>query len=148
MSLLQEYWNKLGNALTNFQFIEEVIKIYLDYSYKIVSENLKEQIPFDFSYEDVKKDSLRILIRKFKKFNLDKELIKKIGQLIDERNFVAHKAYLMTSVEREDDKYLSEQIKRIEEVISKSNECFLELHQEYEKVVKIYESIKTKGVTR
>jgi len=145
MSLHQEYWNKLGNALTNFQFIEESIRMYLHFSYRIVSRKLENRTPFNFSYKDVRKESLGTLLEKFEKFNSNTRLIKKIRSLTKERNFIAHRAYLMTSEEQKDDKYLSKQIKKIEEIIDKSNKCFYELNKETEKVSDIFESIKTRG---
>ncbi|MBA7490420.1 hypothetical protein ES702_00958 [subsurface metagenome] len=142
MSLLTEYWNTLQNALLNFQFMEESIRMYLAYAYWIVSKKLDKQIPFRFTYIDVKNDSLGKLLKKFEKFNSNKQLIDKVKQSIKERNYLAHRAYLMTSEEQKDDEYLSKQIEKMKKIVVSSRECLDELTQESRKLEKIKKSIK------
>jgi len=142
MTLLDEYFKKVQIALLNFQFIEESIKMYITFSYWIVIKKLEKQLPYNFSYNDVKNNSLGKLLKKFEKFNSEKKLINEIKQLIKDRNFIVHQAYLLTYEEQKDDKYLSEQIKNLEKIIVRSKKCLNELSQELQKIEKIKNSIK------
>ena len=141
MSLFKIYSNKLQNALLQFQFIEELIKIYLSLVYWIISKKLERQIPFKFSRKDLEKDSLGKLLEKFAKFNPNDTLINKINQLIQKRNHIAHRAYLIEVEEQEDEKYMSKEIKDLEKTIVYSKECFNELRQELKRLEEIKKSI-------
>ncbi len=142
MSLLAEYWTKLQNALLNFQFMEESIRMYLASAYRIVSKKLDNQIPFEFTYKDVQNDSLGKLLIKFDKFNSNKPLIGKIRQLIKERNYCAHRAYLMTAEEQNDDKFLSDEIVKLKTIVSSSKECLNSLMEELKRIEEIRKNIK------
>jgi len=137
MSLLPTYWLKLGNALLNFQFIEEALRTYLGLVYHIVKIKLGNKIPFKFSRKDVETDSLGVLIAKFERVNSNSELIGKLNKLVKARNYCAHRAYIMTSEEQEDDKYLSSEIKKMEWVITNSDKCLKDLHKELFKIDEI-----------
>ena len=146
MSLLRKYWHKLGNALLNFQFMEEIIRMYLGIAYDVVKKKLDNQIPFKFSYRDIKQDSLGTLVTKFEKFNSNKQLIEEVVRLVKIRNYCAHQAYLMTAEQQKDDKYLSGEIKKMETVIRSSDQCVRHLHRELERIEKIRN--KLYGITR
>lgn len=135
--LLREYWLKAQNALLNFQFIEEGIKMYLAIVYEIVEKKLSNQIPFKFSYNDIKNDPLGRLVAKFEKVNHNKQLIDKLKDSVKHRNYCAHRAYLMTVKEQRDAKYLSGEIKKMETVIKSSKECLTNLQRELRKLDKI-----------
>lgn len=144
MSLLPTYWHKLGNALLNFQYIEEALRTYLWCVYNIVKLKLGNQIPFKFSRKDVKTDSLGVLIAKFEKVSSNKQLIDQLNGLVKVRNHCAHQAYLMTFEEMKDDKYLSSEIKKMEWVITHSDKCVKDLHKELFKIDKIRKSLEVK----
>lgn len=142
MSLLAEYWTKLQNALLNFQFMEESIRMYLASAYRIVSKKLDNQIQFGFTYKDVQNDSLGKLLIKFDKFNSNKPLIGKMRQLIKERNYCAHRAYVMTAEEQNDDKFLSDEIVKLKTIVSSSKECLNSLMEELKRIEEIRKNIK------
>lgn len=137
MSLLKEYWDKLGNALFLFQFIEETLRMYLTMVYEIVKRKLGNQIPFKFSYRSVENDSLEKLLTKFRKVNSNKEILDRVGRLIKDRNYCAHRAYLMRFEETQDQNYLSNEIKKMERIVDSSRKCFGRLQMELKKVREI-----------
>lgn len=142
MSTLDKYFNTVQKALLIFQHIEVVIKIYLACAYWIILKNLENQIPFKFSYDDVKNDSLGKLLKKFEKLNSNEYLIKNSKKLINDRNFIAHQAYLIKYEEKQDNNYLSKEIKEIEKIVISSNEFLNILFKELQKIEKIKNSIK------
>jgi len=142
MSSLTEYWAKLQNALLNFQFMEESIRMYLGSAYYIVLRKLDSQIPFEFTYKDVKNDSLGKLLIKFAKFNSNKQLTDRIRKLIKDRNHLVHRAYLMTAEELNDDKFLSDETVKLKRIVRSSKECLNSLMEELKSIEEIRRNIK------
>ena len=101
MVTVNEYNSQIMRVLSNFQFIEEALRMYISYSYRLITQKLDKQIPFSFTYNDVKNDSLGKLLKKFKKINANSKLIKNLEKLKKERDFIAHKAFLLTQDEQD-----------------------------------------------
>ena len=132
--LLDKYFDKLPGALLNFQFIEESLRMYIAYCYEIISKRVSELIPFKYRYQDLKKDSLGRLLNKFKKLNNNERLIDKIEKLVEDRNYCAHEAYLLTYEKQNDPDYLTKELAKLENIINEAKECVQLLFSEVKKI--------------
>jgi len=122
--------------------MEESIRMYLGSAYYIVLRKLDSQIPFEFTYKDVKNDSLGKLLIKFAKFNSNKQLTDRIRKLIKDRNHLVHRAYLMTAEELNDDKFLSDETVKLKRIVRSSKECLNSLMEELKSIEEIRRNIK------
>ena len=135
--LVRTHSKKLSIALMFLQHIEETIKDYLVEVYEIIKKKLGNQIPFKFSHKSVENDSLEKLLTKFRKVNSNKKLIDRVGRLIKDRNYCAHRAYVMIFRQKFDNKYLSDEIEKFERIANNSSKCFTRLQMELKKVREI-----------
>ncbi len=126
----------------NFQFMEESIRMYLASAYCIVLRKLDNQIPFEFTYKEVEKDSLGKLLIKFGKFNSNKQLIDNISEIIKERNHCAHRAYLMTAEELNDEEFLSDEVAKLKRIVTRSKEYLDSLMEECKSIEEIRKSME------
>ena len=134
MSLFETHSKKLGIAIMYFQYIEEAIKDYLVEVYEIIKKRLGSQIPFKFSDKSVENDSLEKLLTKFRKVNSNKDLIDRVGRLIKDRNYCAHRAYVMELKQMFSNKYLSNEIRKFNRIIDSSRKCLMGLQMELKRV--------------
>ncbi len=139
--LLSQYFLKLPDALLNFQFIEESLRMYIAYCYEIISVRVSKQIPFKYRYKDLEKDALGKLLSKFKRFNSNNELIGKIEKVIKDRNYCAHKAYLLTYEQQNDPDYLKSELEKLENIVNKAKECMHFLSAELKQAEEIKKSL-------
>jgi hypothetical protein len=121
--LLGQYFEKLPEALLKFQFIEESLRIYIAYCYQIISLRIPKEITFKYGYNDLQKDSLGTLLRKFKKFSANDLLIQKLGSIVKDRNYCAHQAYLLTYKQQKNPGYLAAEIRKMGKIIAKAESC-------------------------
>jgi hypothetical protein len=93
----QDKFQEIFNiVLIQFQFVEEIIKNYLDFSYSIIKSRVSKDIEFNYSYEDVKNMSLQKLVHIFNKLSKRKDLVEYLNSIIPDRDFLAHRALLST----------------------------------------------------
>jgi hypothetical protein len=79
MSTLDDYLFQVGKAASQFQFLEEGLKMYLAECFDIVRENVKGKIEFRYVYKDLKNKSLGPLVRLFAKYATSEELTSSQG---------------------------------------------------------------------
>jgi hypothetical protein len=79
MSTLDDYLFQAGKAASQFQFLEEGLKMYLAECFDIVRENIKGKIEFRYVYKDLKNKSLGPLVRLFAKYATSEELTSSQG---------------------------------------------------------------------
>ena len=138
---VHDYFDSIPSILLDCQFIEECLKMYISTSYKIITRKLNESIPFKFSYADLKTDTLGTLTKKFRKFNNDQELLKKLGIARKYRNFLVHEAYLLTYEELKNEKYLSKAVKRLLNMKAEVKTCLAEVMEKLNKVEQIEKNL-------
>ena len=100
--MLQEYIDKIPKAFLNFQYIEETLKQYLYIFETITIYRFKGIVDYKFEESDFKKIekmSLGKLIEIFSRRNNNNELIEKLNELAEKRNFIAHQSYLAVATE-------------------------------------------------
>jgi hypothetical protein len=72
--------------------IEDSLKLYIEYSCKLIKVNLPPSIPFNFSGKEHENSALGVLIKAFSKYSDNEALINDLKSLQSKRNFVAHRA--------------------------------------------------------
>lgn len=97
--------NYLVEALISYQAIEATLKAYIEFSFRLIKLNLRQDIPFNFNGSDFETAALRTLVKNFSKLSNNSELVKLLNQVSGERDFVAHQAYIHYSADlaNEDD---------------------------------------------
>ena len=75
--------------------MEEALKSCVAMSYDIIRSSCNASVAFHYTRDDVEKDSLSSILRKYEKLSNDVELVSKIRQLIPARNECAHNALLL-----------------------------------------------------
>src|SRR5213594_3391381 len=101
-----DYGSEVTRALLNLQYLEEGLKMYLQRAYALVRKRAEGRITVRLSRRNIDNKALRALLREFRNFHDDGELISKIESLIEKRNFIAHEAWLLTSEQIHDEKYM------------------------------------------
>ena len=140
--LLEQHIHRFSSAVMEFQFIEELLRMYISYCYYIIHLSLSKKIPFKYAYKDLQKDSLGKLLDKFKKFSNNNELIKKIDHIIKDRNYCAHKAFILTYEQQKNFDFLAAELEKVERIITKARDCTQLLLAEVGQVEGIKNSIE------
>jgi|APLak6261699311_1056244.scaffolds.fasta_scaffold00556_6 archaellum biogenesis ATPase FlaH len=85
-----EFNDSFISTMAAFQLIEETLKLYIEFSYKLIQSRAK---PFTFNYsvEDIRNNPLAQLVKKFKNLNSNVVLIDDLQKLTKIRNDIAHK---------------------------------------------------------
>ena len=112
---IQTLLRVVGVILTEFQYMEELLKIYLGECYIFIESEVSEIIPFKYSRTDVEKDSLRRLIDKFEKVNNNADLLALLRQLTKVRNDVAHRGIMFKLHKTGDSEYLNSELESYNE---------------------------------
>ena len=90
--LQKNYKNAVFDALTQFQFVESLLRDCIILSYKIIQEKTKESLDFTYSESGLNKNALHALCTKYKTLTKNKGLVNRIRSKADERNRIAHEA--------------------------------------------------------
>ena len=93
--LYDQYTVHLQKVLSDCQYIEEGLRFYISVAYKRIREKVGPDLPFKYGDDDIKKDALGKLIHKFERLSDDPDLVKRLKDLVPERNKYAHKGFLV-----------------------------------------------------
>jgi len=107
------YVDLTHGALVDYQYLEEGLRMFLSLTYMEIRAHLPASIAFNFSYADTEKDSLGTLVSKFGKLTYDDDFVQDLRNLVQNRNIIAHRAYLLSPEEQGDSAFLSAQIKAL-----------------------------------
>ncbi len=118
---IDEYLREVQVASWRFQYLEQVLKLYLADCYRVITLRLEGGISFKFSYQDVQELPLGALIRLFKKHNGNAGVIELLEGLPKQRNYVAHRAYLMTTEEIRDPAKIEPEFKKVRAIGKKAD---------------------------
>lgn len=134
-----EYINQVQKALLNFQYIEEGMKMYIDYAQMIISINLNKKIPYKHHYDALKNLPMRKALKEFQRYNDNEILIKKIQKIIENRNFVAHESFLLSMEEQNNEKDMGAKAEKMKNIADNARFIFLELIAEVEKIRQVFD---------
>ena len=124
----------INRALFRFQFIEEGIKIYLESAYLIVKVKLDGVLRVRLTRKQIETKSLRQLISEFEKFSENDPLVADLKQLVEDRNFVAHQAFLVGASQLGNVDSLRQHIDKINSISGKAEKCVETLMKEIKAV--------------
>lgn len=129
--LSQEFGAGVSHALTVFQVIEEGLKQYITYSFKLIRARLDPSIPFEFNGKDYENAALGKLIKIFSKLSDNKVLIESLNKITSNRNYVAHKAMVKYLVGgSEIGIHHDEQSKKVTDISVEAWKCLALLQQD------------------
>jgi hypothetical protein len=129
MAKFNDYMMAVGESAAQFQYLEEALKMYLASCFKIIHDSVNGKITFTYTYSDVAKKPLGQLITIFKKFNNNKVLHRLLRHLKNERNHIAHRAYLLTVEKMRDKQTLTKEIDRLNKVNGVVDAVLNQLHK-------------------
>lgn len=141
---MDKYSNALNKVLTDFQFIEECLKMYMVYADRIIQINVSSYFPYKYNRKDVEKLALGKLTDRYSKLSDNISLVKQIQEVMKKRNDLAHQGFLFTSEEQKDTKLLESLTTDLEQLHIKTKKILFELSKETSSL----EEHLTKGSTQ
>ncbi len=115
-----EYRNAVHAALERFQFVEEILRVYLDLVIQVAKLELKPYFPVNLTKKDLSKMSLGRLTDAFSRFNSNATLRADLKKITPERNRVAHQSLLFTLGELEDVAHMSKRTAEIKDIAERA----------------------------
>ena len=88
----RQYIVALQAVLSDFQYIEEALRMYLRDAYELIRERTRNDLPFKLSEDDVQKDALGKLITRFEQVCSNEGLVRRLRALVPRRMSVHIKA--------------------------------------------------------
>jgi hypothetical protein len=145
MPQFNDYLLAVGQSAGQYQYLEEMLKMYLAACFKVVKNRVQDKIDFNYTYKDVAKKPLGELIEILKHYNSDEALHSILVKLTRARNHIAHKAYLLTSEEMRNSDTLEKEIKRLETIYQAVEKVLQHLVKEGQKIEEL--AVGKKGET-
>lgn len=138
--LQENYKNAVFDALTQFQFIESLLRDCIVLSYKIVQESTKDLLDFTYSESDLNKNALQALCSKYRDLTKNKDLVQRIKSKANDRNAIAHEACFQN---------WKDQISGIDDNQLHTKGCEIQLHADEAsalvgELIKEHEKLKSK----
>lgn len=127
---MDKYSNALNKVLTDFQFIEECLKMYMTYADRIIQINVSSYFPYKYNRKDVEKLALGKLTDRYSKLSDNTSLVKQIQEVMKKRNDLAHQGFLFTSEEQKDKRLLESLTTNLEQLHIKTKNILFELSKE------------------
>lgn len=127
---MDKYSNALNKVLTDFQFIEECLKMYMVYADRIIQINVSSYFPYKYNRKDVEKLALGKLTDRYSKLSDNISLVKQIQGVMKKRNNLAHQGFLFTSEEQNDTKLIESLTTDLEQLHIKTKKILFELSKE------------------
>jgi hypothetical protein len=127
----------LAQALYHFQFLEEGIRIYLERAYRLVHHRMKGDLAIRLSPKGIRNRPLKDLLREFKKFNSNDDLINEISRLNDRRNEVAHVAFYQMFERLSGGSDVDDLSNKASETTEKASKCVDKLLEEIKSIEKL-----------
>ena len=128
--LSQEFGAGVSHALTAFQVIEESLKLYIKFSFKLIRVRLDPSIPFEFNGKDYEKAALQTLIKVFSMLSNNTALIKSLNKITSNRDYVAHQALVKYLHGSKNGTHHEEQSKKITDISVEACKCLALLQQD------------------
>ena len=128
----RDYRELVSKAVVTFQLIEDNLKLYIKYSFKLIRVHLNSQnIPFRFDGQEYENAPLERLITVFAKLTDNSILIDRLNKVKNERNYCAHAAFVeyLKKLDADDFEHKKE-AERIEAIAKESWDCFTVLLSE------------------
>ena len=132
----------------DFQWIEELLKIVISSSYEAIRRSAPAKIKFRLTRKALEKDSLGKLISRYEQVSGNDELIKKLRNIANERNFCAHQSFILSLEEQKDAEFLRKETARLHKVRERSRTCVMALQGELNEFVALLDETPNEMVER
>ena len=137
-SILAAFSDDALFALTACQVVEEILKSYLTTCNKIIVASLKGAIPYKYTDDEIDNYALERLVALFQKLNSNDALIAKLNKLPNERNYCAHKAFVMAYLKStKNGERLEADIQRVNAIGQFAWGCFQDIKAELAQVEEV-----------
>ena len=133
-ALIGEHRDALSSALLSLQYVEEGMRMYLRNAYEIIALRVRDEFEYTRSEADVRKKSMGQLLREFRQMTSNAPLVSQIVGLVEDRNFCAHEAFLLTYEEQQNTAALTKAIARIKDIEARAEACRLGLFDEVRRI--------------
>jgi len=131
---LDQYLDNLSRVLMNFQYIEEMLKFYIQDCDKIIQKSVKNSFHYSLQAKKIDKMPLGRLIDEFSRRTNRKDFVKALKKFNEIRNEVAHTGYLLTVGDQKDTDKLNVLSQRLAKIAKALKSCIKELMLEYSRV--------------
>ena len=143
--LIQEHREVASDLILTFQFIEEMLRKQLEFTFDIVRLKLDNLLPFKFNYSTYEKAALGRLIEAFKNISNDDDLIKELCSLVKYRNKAAHNCFILPDEHVHDLDYLKSEIDEFKKIDERAEIAFHKLEERVRELYKIRGNISDKN---
>ncbi|WP_457598839.1 hypothetical protein [Hydrogenimonas sp.] len=111
----------IPEALFYFQLIEQSLKEVLRFYHEIIKIRTREIFIYDYSESSIDDAAMGRLIEMFKIFYRDDEMIKLLKSVKKDRDYLAHKGYLVFKIGEKSKFLVQKEICKIQNIINKSS---------------------------
>ena len=139
--LIQEHKEVASNLIITFQFIEEMLRKQLEFTFDIVRLKLDDLLSFKFDYGTYEKAALGRLIDAFKNISNDDVLIEELSHLVKYRNKAAHNCFILPDEHVHDLDYLKNEINEFKKIDERAAKVFHQLEERVRELHKIRGSL-------
>lgn len=126
----EDYKRIVFLLLLDFQFIEELLKIVIGCSYELIRRSIPSCICFKIDRSSLEKHSLGKLIQRYTEISLNSDLIARLNRIASDRNFCAHRSFVL-NLEEQEAAFLEDEMRRLEAIRVQSRACVMELQREF-----------------
>jgi len=123
----KDYFDEMTRVLMAFQFIEEVLKMHINTADIAIHIKLKGMLRYDLRPKQLWKKPLGLLIEDFDRISEDKDLVKRLKELVKERNFFAHSGYLFSPEGDTRDKEIKELLPKLKGIHRRASQCLADI---------------------
>ena len=127
---LDQYFDKLSNAIMQFQYLELTLKFYIRDCDRIIQNSVKEVFHYSVREKEIDKMPLGRLIDEFSRRSNRKDIVKVLKKLNKLRNEIVHSAYVLSIEEQSDSDKLKDYSKKLTSIMNTVKACLKQLVQE------------------
>lgn len=132
----------------DFQWTEELLKLMIGSSYEAIRRSAPRKIRFSLTRKHVEKESLGKLIDRYAQVSRNDELIVVLRGIAKERNYCAHKSFVLSLEEQADSEFLRSETERLSVVRQRSRKCVSTLREELAELVALLNETPNNTVER
>ena len=130
---LRAYTERLTHCMLKYQYIEFALKGCLVRFHATAHFRLAGYLPYKVPLEAIESAALGQLIKSFKTFSEDGELVRELNKLSGERDHIAHQGFIFTCEEQNDESLLLERTKELEAARQRAESCLSKVFPELER---------------
>jgi len=131
---IDPYFQEVSLAAMRFQELEEALKTYLATCFTIIKLGLNDKVAFEFTRDDVDELPLGRLVSLYEKYTTNPDLLRQLKPLPKKRNYIAHKAYLLSYKAGEMEEVIATEKNKVIEISKEADFALQELFHDYQEL--------------